>query len=241
MTARKLGNFEPYLQMQIDEILKQLNTVIDLLPMDANTIKGRITAGNGDPENLTAANVLTILGIDKRQLAKAWVNFDGVANDNLAGTYVRAGATVTVTCVNHGHAVGHLVYLDFTSGTATDGAFEITAVSENTFTATHGSAGTTSGNVTLRRNVIINNFNVHSIIDTYVGDYVLNFTNNQPNANYVPAFSISGNTNYTAVVKSDSGSGAPSLKTVSALGIKVVGASGSLVDSESVNVVIFGN
>lgn len=65
------------------------------------------------------------------------------------GTYSRSGSTVTVTAANHGLASDDYVKLDFTSGAATDGRFQITVSDANTFTLTHGSSGSTSGNVTV--------------------------------------------------------------------------------------------
>ena len=66
------------------------------------------------------------------------------------GTYSIAGTTtLTVTVTAHGRAVGDVVYLNFTSGTAADGYFTIATVpDENSFTVTYGSSITTSGNVT---------------------------------------------------------------------------------------------
>ena len=66
------------------------------------------------------------------------------------GTYSRTSSTVTVTAANHGLATNDYVYLDFTSGAATDGRFQVTVSDSNTFTLTHGSSGSTSGNVTVR-------------------------------------------------------------------------------------------
>lgn len=66
------------------------------------------------------------------------------------GTYSRTGSTVTVTVPHHGLATNDYVTLDFTSGAATDGRFQITFVDANTFTLTHGSSGSTSGNVTVK-------------------------------------------------------------------------------------------
>lgn len=66
-----------------------------------------------------------------------------------SGTYTIAGTTMTVSATAHGRAVGDIVYLDFSSGTATDGYFVIVTVANaNTFTITYGSSITTSGNVT---------------------------------------------------------------------------------------------
>ena len=66
------------------------------------------------------------------------------------GTYSRSGATVTVTAAHHGLVNNDYVTFDFTSGAATDGRFQITVVDANSFTFTHGSSGSTSGNVTIK-------------------------------------------------------------------------------------------
>lgn len=63
------------------------------------------------------------------------------------GTYSQTGTTtLTVTATAHGWKTGDSAYLNFTSGTATDGQFTVTKVDANTFTVTTTSA-TTSGNV----------------------------------------------------------------------------------------------
>jgi hypothetical protein len=116
---------------------------------------------------------------------RAWVNFNGTANSNLTGTYSRTGTTVTVTATNHGLIVGNSVNLDFTSGTAADGIFTVVTVADaNTFTITHGTSGSTSGNVTLLRNTIRASGNVTSITDNGTGDYTINFTSSMPDVNY---------------------------------------------------------
>lgn len=67
----------------------------------------------------------------------------------LAATYSQSGTTLTVTLTAHGLSTGKPVYLDVTSGTATDGTYTVTAApTANTFTVTAASA-TTSGNVTV--------------------------------------------------------------------------------------------
>lgn len=64
-----------------------------------------------------------------------------------SGTYAQTGTTtLTVTATAHGWKTGDSVYLNFTSGTATDGTFTVTKVDADTFTITTTSA-TTSGNV----------------------------------------------------------------------------------------------
>ena len=66
------------------------------------------------------------------------------------GTYAQSGTT-TLTVTSNGHKLktGDSIYLDFTSGTATDGTFTVTVSDANTFTVTTTSA-TTSGNVTIK-------------------------------------------------------------------------------------------
>jgi hypothetical protein len=66
-----------------------------------------------------------------------------------SGTYAISGSTtLTVNSTSHGRSVNDVVYLKFTSGTASDGYFTVTDVTTNTFTVTYGSSITTSGNVT---------------------------------------------------------------------------------------------
>ena len=66
------------------------------------------------------------------------------------GTYSQSGTTVTITIANHGLAIGDVVTIDYTSGSATDGDFAIASTADvNTFTVTAASSGTNSGNVTV--------------------------------------------------------------------------------------------
>jgi hypothetical protein len=118
---------------------------------------------------------------------RAWVNFNGTANTNLTGTYSQTGTTVTVTITGHGYITGSIAYLDFTSGTAVDGAYTVTVTDANTFTVTQASR-TTSGNVTDRRSTIRGSGNVSSVSDNTTGDYTVNFITAMPDANY----SVSG-------------------------------------------------
>jgi hypothetical protein len=117
---------------------------------------------------------------------RAWVNFDGTTAANIGGTYVRAATTVTVTTtVDHGLIVGHKVFLDFTSGTAVDGAFVVTGITSSTvFTVTHGTSGDTSGVVTLNRRLIRASGNVANVSALGTGQYAVNFTTALPDANY---------------------------------------------------------
>ena len=76
-------------------------------------------------------------------------------NSTLTGTYNIPGSTTcTVTITNHGLATGDRVYLDFTTGTATDNIYAVTVTGTNTFTVTTASL-TTSGNVTMYKKVLM--------------------------------------------------------------------------------------
>jgi hypothetical protein len=107
---------------------------------------GTVISGTG----ITAGTTITALGTGTGGTGTYTVSPSQTRN-GISGTYARALLVVTVTATAHGLSVGDTVYLDFTSGTATDGAFAITAVTANTFTITHGTSGTTSGNVTVYR------------------------------------------------------------------------------------------
>jgi hypothetical protein len=107
---------------------------------------GTILSGTG----ITAGTTITALGTGTGGTGTYTVSASQTRN-GISGTYARTLAVVTVTATAHGLSVGDTVYLDFTSGTAADGAFAITAVTANTFTITHGTSGTTSGNVTVYR------------------------------------------------------------------------------------------
>ena len=66
------------------------------------------------------------------------------------GTYSQSGTTITITITNHGLAIGDVVTIDYTTGSATDGDFAIaTAADQNTFTVTAASSATNSGNVSV--------------------------------------------------------------------------------------------
>jgi hypothetical protein len=174
---------------------------------------------------------------------RAWVNFNGAANSNLTGTYSQTSTTVTVTITAHGYVTGQIAFLDFTSGTAVDGAYEVTVTDANTFTVTQASR-TTSGNVTDRRNTIRASGNVSSIADDATGLYTVNFTNAMPDANYaVSSTSGQGATSGNLVFAVNTGSttsGDPAtLKTTTQIQVRTRSNSGSSIDVAEANVMIF--
>ena len=101
--------------------------------------------------------------IDKRTAnIDTWTDFDGATafdvNAKLlvattdsdpatsdSATYTQSGTTITVTKSSHGFSIGTFVDIDFTSGGATDGYFEVQSVpSSSTFTITASSSATIS-------------------------------------------------------------------------------------------------
>lgn len=154
------------------------------------TTSGVLTTGSFGGTTATSF----VAGNDQR-LARAWVNFDGTsASANLTGTYNLSSTTLTCTINNHGLSVNQRVFLDFTTGIATDGIYTVTSVTTNTFTVTH-SSGTTSGNVTLTRSPIRASFGVSSISDNGTGDYTINFSSALTDSNYAAVVTIGGTAN----------------------------------------------
>ena len=149
----------------------------------ANVIDASITAPKLDGAQTGSAPIFGV---------RAWVSYDPdiPISPEFSGTYSRSGTTVTVIAAGHGLKTGSLVYLNFTSGAATDGEFIVTGVStttvtNDTFTVTHGTSGSTSGNVGIPRATIIGSGNVSSVTLIATGRQVVNFTTEMPTANYV--------------------------------------------------------
>ena len=88
------------------------------------------------------------------------------------GTYNQPGTTtITVTLNDHGLANGASVTLDYTSGAAVDGTFDIANVTLNTFDITVSTVATTSGNVNLN----IRSFNATNVECTVVNATTLTY------------------------------------------------------------------
>jgi len=76
--------------------------------------------------------------------------------NSVAATYTRALTVVTVTFPNHNLFTNEWVHLDFTSGGALDGLYQVTVVNLNTFTVTTVASGTiATSNVTAYLNVLL--------------------------------------------------------------------------------------
>jgi len=121
--------------------------------------------------------------LDNGYLCRAWVNFDGTSS-NLTGTYTRSGNTITISITSHGLSTGQTVYLDFTTGGATDGVYVVTVINANSYTVIDTASGTIAiSNVTQFRYIRASG-NVSSITDNSTGHYTINFLNPMPDINY---------------------------------------------------------
>ena len=66
------------------------------------------------------------------------------------GTYSQSGTTVTISITSHGVAIGDVLTIDYTSGSATDGTFAVASSADSdTFTVTAAASATNSGNVSI--------------------------------------------------------------------------------------------
>jgi predicted phage tail protein len=99
---------------------------------------GTVLAGTKVSAALTSTNVVGTTTITPT------IRVRGITST--AATYSQTTTTITVTSTAHGLLAGDYVYLDFTTGTATDGTYVVATAAANTFTVTAASA-TTSGNV----------------------------------------------------------------------------------------------
>lgn len=173
--------------------------------------------------------------LDNGYLCRAWVNFDGTSS-NLTGTYSRTGTTITVSITSHGLTTGQSVYLDFTSGTGTDGIYIVTVVNANSYTVTDSVSGSTSGNVTQFRYIRASG-NVSSITDNGTGDYTVNFTTSMPDANYSAVASNIGDSSVGYIVLI---SGRGVSNSVSSFRINSRNTSSNTdIDSNSISVAVF--
>ena len=182
---------------------------------DNITVTGNATVTG----NTTVTNNLTVNGTGNQSIAgtlkfdsgygsvataygcRAWVNFDGLTNNNLTGTYSQVATDVTVTVVAHGLIVGDTIYVDITSGTGVDGTYTVATVTDaDTFTYTAGTSKLTSGNITLRRNTIRGSGNISSIADLGTGSFRVNFITAMPDVNYACLVNASSLTDAVTIV-----------------------------------------
>ena len=74
-------------------------------------------------------------------------------------TYEQSGTTITVTKNAHGYSVGDFVVIDFAAGGATDGNYQITSKTDNTFTVTSATSATISSGTSCTYGANFSQFN----------------------------------------------------------------------------------
>ena len=83
-------------------------------------------------------------------------------------TYGQSGTTITVSKTAHGYSVGDFVVITFTAGSATDGNYEITSKTDNSFTVTSATSATISAGTACTYGANFTRFNPF-VNGTYVG------------------------------------------------------------------------
>ena len=130
---------------------------------------------------------------EQKQIAKAWVNFDGTTAGTWAGgasTVSRAAgsATATITTTNaHGLVTGNSVWVIGTTVDSAAKAYTITVPSGSTTTFTIPTTATTvltNATITFQGSTIRSHYNVSSITKNGTGDYTINYATALADANY---------------------------------------------------------
>jgi len=143
---------------------------------DGTATENTWTSGSYTPDKLSTAS-----GSAPSYSARAFVKFNAAVagSSNISATYTHSGNAATVAATAHGLSVGHRVWLDFTTGIATDSLYTVTSVTDaNNFVATGTFNGTAIGNVTLQRQAIDYGKNVAFVsrTSTTFTTFVINFT-----------------------------------------------------------------
>lgn len=170
----------------------------------------------------TSEFLLSVAGVDKGALAlksdfgvKAACRFNGFTTASLSGAYDRVSNVISVQITAHGMRVGDKIYLDFTtgsSGTPTDGLYDVASVvGVDEFTIALTGANT-SGNVTMVLYPILKGLNVSTVTKDprFSGsNYWANFTSPLADAEYI--LELTGQTRSGSVshVEENSNGGTP--------------------------------
>jgi len=126
---------------------------------------------------VTEASLTNTLFDDRSGNLDIWTDFDGLISEDVnakllvatsdldpttsvSATYEQSGTTITVTKTSHGYAVGDFVVIDFASGGATDGNYEIQTVATNSFTVTSTTSATISSGTSCSYGANFTRFNL---------------------------------------------------------------------------------
>jgi hypothetical protein len=222
----------------------------------ANAV-GATQIANG---SVTAAKLGTT---EQKQIAKAWVNFNGDLVEYTSGNTVSyvansPSAGQTTVTVNRTSSwtplpvVGDWITVSGVTGaTAVNGTFQITQVdnSQNAWLIRYivpsVVTGTVAGTAVVRSTAIRSSYNVSSITKTGNGYYTVNFATAMANANYVVVGSATPwvDTNRGAIVDLDPTDGTFTPLTTTSAKIRTVAVdTGPAPDSVPlITVAIFGN
>jgi hypothetical protein len=183
---------------------------------------------------------------NQAQLAKAWVNFNGIggALDNRPATYSQTGTTVTVTTnifSPHGFSVGSVVRVIIGTGTGVTGTYTVAnVVSEIVFTYTAGTSLTTNGNLQIIFAGFRSSYNVSSVTKNGTGNYFVNFANAMTDTNYTIVSSITDD-NVSSRFSYEVGTYGQFRSTRTVRIAVVNGNTSAAADAQGVYVQIFGN
>jgi len=223
--------------------------IADSAITSAKIADGAIVATDIANNAVTAAKLGTN---EQKQIAKAWVNFNGASAGNPdyptgnTVTYAAGSSTTLVTVTRSAHSIAvndWITVSGVTGATAVMGTFQVTAVTGTTFQYIVNSvvSGTVGGTAVVRVTTIRSQYNVSSITKNGTGDYTVNFATAMTDTNY----SYVGSSRFNA----DSFSGyTPSLyswlsdsKTTSSVRVRSNTSNQTVQDSSEVNLVVFGN
>jgi hypothetical protein len=189
---------------------------------------------------------------EQKQIAKAWVNFNGASAGNPdyptgnTVTYAAGSSTTLVTVTRSAHSIAvndWITVSGVTGATAVNGTFQVSAVTGTTFQYIVNSVvtGTVGGTAVVRITTIRSSYNVSSITKNGTGDYTVNFTTAMADAYY----SYVGSSRYN---RDDTTGYAPCLysfasdtKTINAVRVRSYTAYQTVQDSSECNLVVLGN
>ncbi len=115
-----------------------------------DTVSGAIAATNTVKWDIRDLNTIAAVSVIDSTTISYFAAGPEIATTTVlrTGTYTQAAsATATITLSAHKLISGETVYLNFTSGTATSGTYDVTVINANTFTVIVPVSTTTSGSV----------------------------------------------------------------------------------------------
>jgi uncharacterized protein (DUF1800 family) len=125
--------------LQTNNVITISNTSVPHKLSSGNAVNLTFTSGSPSPTGRTYSVTGTPASAN---------SFNVTAPDILSCTYAQTGTTITVTRNAHGLVSGNSVYLDFTSGSGSDGLYKLTGATTNTFTVESATSATNPGGST---------------------------------------------------------------------------------------------